>query len=162
SDPDALAIVAGAELLTYGQLEKRANQLANYLINLGVRSETIVVICLDRSFDSIISAMAVLKAGGAYLPLDPKLPVDRLNFMLRDAQPRVVISKRDLTPGIDSGAWEAIDLETNKEIQNSSGVAPAIEIAKDQLAYVIYTSGSTGQPKGVEITIANLLNLIEW
>src|SRR6185503_5482565 len=148
--------------MTYGELEQHANQLANYLINLGVGRETIVAISLERSFESIISALAVLKAGGAYLPLDPNLPIERLNFLLGDARPRVLITNDKGLGRIDSCSLTVIDLDNDERLSRHSVNPPRVAITKDQLANVIYTSGSTGQPKGVEITVANLSNLITW
>ena len=160
--PQATAVATDREVMTYGELEQHANQLANYLINLGVGRETIVAISLDRSFESIISALAVLKAGGAYLPLDPNLPIERLNFLLGDARPRVLITNDKGLGRIDSCSLTVIDLDNDERLSRHSVNPPRVAITKDQLAYVIYTSGSTGQPKGVEITVANLSNLITW
>jgi amino acid adenylation domain-containing protein len=160
--PQATAVANDNEVMTYGELEQRANQLANYLINLGVGRETIVAISLDRSFESIISALAVLKAGGAYLPLDPNLPIERLNFLLGDARPRVLITNDKGLGRIDSCSLTVIDLDNDERLSRHSVNPPRVAITKDQLAYVIYTSGSTGQPKGVEITVANLSHLITW
>jgi len=162
ADPEAPAVVFNGQIVSYGELDRRANQLTNHLINLGVEAETIVGICLDRSPESVISSLAVLKAGGAYLPLDPKLPLERLRFMLNDAKPRVLITNSEFAEEIAGESCVVVAIDNNREIEKCSVAAPAIESAKDQLAYVIYTSGSTGEPKGVEITIENLLNLIEW
>jgi amino acid adenylation domain-containing protein len=161
-NPSAPAVVTSASVLTYGELEQRANQLANYLTELGVRRETIVAICLERSFESVISALAVLKAGGAYLPIDPKLPIERFNYIMSDAQPSVLITKGHAPAEFDSGSLKVIDLRTSEDTGQSSFEPPTTATTKHQLAYVIYTSGSTGKPKGVEITIGNLLNLISW
>jgi amino acid adenylation domain-containing protein len=161
-NPTAPAITSVRGTLTYKDLDQRANQLANYLIALGVRREAIVAICLDRSAASIISALAVLKAGGAYLPLDPKLPIERLNFMLEDAGASVLIGRENIADKTDCGSCKVVDLDVDPEIEKYSVVASLVEITREQLAYVIYTSGSTGEPKGVEITIANLVNLITW
>ena len=162
ADPEAPAVFRNGRVVSYGELDRRANQLANHLISLGVGAEAIVAICLDRSPESVISSLAVLKAGGAYLPLDPKLPLERLRFMLSDAKPRVLITTSEFTEEIAGGSCAVIAIDNNREIEKCSVAAPAIESAKDQLAYVIYTSGSTGEPKGVEITIENLLHLVTW
>jgi len=162
ADPEAPAVFFNGQVLSYGELDRRANQLANHLIKLGVEAETIVGICLDRSPESVISSLAVLKAGGAFLPLDPKLPLERLRFMLNDAKPGVLITNSEFAGEIAGESCAVVAIDNNREIEKCSVAAPAIESAKDQLAYVIYTSGSTGEPKGVEITIENLLNLIEW
>ncbi|HYX27927.1 MAG TPA: non-ribosomal peptide synthetase [Pyrinomonadaceae bacterium] len=162
ANPDAHAVIAGEKVLTYGELERRSNRLANYLLELGVTRETIVAICLERSFESIIGTLAVLKAGGAFLPLDPKLPLERLNFLVDDARPRVLIKKGEIPGPIESSSFAIIDLIGEQEIDKYSAEPPMVKSTNDQLAYVIYTSGSTGQPKGVEITLANLSNLITW
>lgn len=147
--------------MTYGELEHRSNQTANRLMELGVTSETVVAVCLDRSIESVLCALAVMKAGGAYLPLDPKQPSERLAFLIRDAGPRVVIANQDFVGRLPTGAWDIIDV-ADASIEEYSSRVPQIETSGDQLAYVIYTSGSTGEPKGVEVTHANLLNLVDW
>ena len=161
-NPSAPAVVTGTSVLSYGDLERRANQLAHYLTDLGVGSETIVAICLERSFESIVSALAVLKAGGAYLPVDPKLPIERFNFIMGNARPRVLITRSHAPDEFDSCSLKILDLrvDANRSMVSVNRNAPAT--TGDQLAYVIYTSGSTGRPKGVEITIGNLMNLISW
>jgi amino acid adenylation domain-containing protein len=160
--PDAVAITDGGRVMTYGELDRHANRLANHLITLGVGPETIVGLCLDRSPLSIISTLAVLKSGGAFLPLDPAYPVERLLFMLNDAQPSVVITVDSEAKNIPRGPWKVLSIDSDRTYENYSADAPATTFSSDQLAYVIYTSGSTGQPKGVEITHASLLNLIAW
>lgn len=160
--PNAIAVVAGKESITYRELDRRANQLANYLITLGVGPETIVGLCLERSPQSVIGALAVLKAGGAYLPLDPAYPTERLLFMLNDAQPRVLLTRPDLAEKLSGGIWKVVTVAGNREIESYSTDAPVKQVNPDNLAYVIYTSGSTGRPKGVEITHASLLNLVSW
>lgn len=162
ADPNATAVEAGVSKLTYAQLEARANQLANRLIELGVGRETVVALCLGRSADSVMCSLAVLKAGGAYLPLDPAYPAERLAFMLNDAQPLVLITNSEVSRNLPAGPWSLIEIDADQEVGRCSNAAPLVEITRDQLAYVIYTSGSTGQPKGVEVTIENLLNLISW
>jgi amino acid adenylation domain-containing protein len=162
AEPNAIAVEAGGAILTYGELDARSNQLANRLVELGVGRETVVALALGRSAESVISSLAVLKAGGAYLPLDPAYPAERLAFMLNDAQPRVLITSSEVSRNLPGGPWSVIEIGADPEIDRCSTVAPAIETNKDQLAYVIYTSGSTGQPKGVEVTIGNLSNLISW
>jgi amino acid adenylation domain-containing protein len=160
--PDATAVVAGGSMLTYAELEARANQLANRLIELGVGRETVVALCLGRSAESVMCSLAVLKAGGAYLPMDPAYPAERLAFMLNDSQPSVLISNAEVSRKLPDGPWSVIEIDADREVDQWSSAAPEVKTTKDQLAYVIYTSGSTGQPKGVEVTIENLLNLISW
>jgi amino acid adenylation domain-containing protein len=154
-NPTAPAVVTSASVLTYEELDQRANQLANHLTSLGVRRETLVAICLDRSFESIISALAVLKAGGAYLPIDPKLPIERFNYIMSHARPRVLITRSHASGEFDSSSLKVINLRGGEHTS-------AAAMTNDELAYVIYTSGSTGKPKGVEITVGNLRNLISW
>src|SRR5437660_1740993 len=160
--PDAVAITDGRRVMTYGELDAHANRLANYLVALGVGPETIVGLCLDRSPLSIVGALAVLKSGGAFLPLDPAYPVERRLFMLNDAQPSVVITVNSEAKNISGGPSKVLSIDSDRTYENYSADAPATTFSGDQLAYVIYTSGSTGQPKGVEITHASLLNLIAW
>jgi len=160
--PNAPAIVFGSTVLSYDDLDRQANRLANYLIELGVGPEAIVGLCLNRSPESVMCALAVLKAGGAYLPMDPAYPTERLRFMLNDASPRVLITRNKLAAEFSAGPWEVISIDSDQTGETYSSEAPATLISPDQLAYVIYTSGSTGQPKGVEITHKSLLNLVSW
>jgi amino acid adenylation domain-containing protein len=160
--PNALAIADDRTVMTYGEIDARANRLANYLIAHGVGPETIVGLCLDRSPESIVGALAVLKSGGAFLPLDPAYPRERLLFMLNDAQPSVVIALDSEARSISCGQWKVLSIDRDETWENYSTEAPVTPFNSEQLAYVIYTSGSTGQPKGVAITHASLLNLIAW
>ena len=163
ADAEAVAILAGAETLTYGELNCRADRLAAHLRRLGVGPECLVGVYMERSPASVIAAMAAFKAGGAYLPLDPALPEQRLAFMLEDAKVSAVVSTAALGSRLPAGSWavincDEVDLKTSDCARDSAPV----EISPDNLAYVIYTSGSTGQPKGVEVTHANLMNLVNW
>jgi amino acid adenylation domain-containing protein len=160
--PNAIALMARGDSITYGDLDKRANQLANYLIGLGVGPENIVGLCLDRSPESVRCAVAVLKASGAYLPLDPAYPTERLLFMLNDARPPVLITRAGLAEKFSQGPWTVVSIDRDREIENYSTDSPANQTTPDSLAYVIYTSGSTGRPKGVEVTHRSLLNLVSW
>jgi amino acid adenylation domain-containing protein len=155
--------------MTYGELDDRANQIAHYLIGLGVGADdpsnqnNIVALCLDRSVTGVVCALGVLRAGAAYLPLDPKYPAERLTFMLNDARPRVLITTQQVAAQLPSGPWQVIAIDRDQaEFERESTTNPNIQITTDSLAYVIYTSGSTGHPKGVEITHASLMNLVSW
>lgn len=161
--PDAYALTEGGEILTYRDLDEQANQLAHHLIALGVERETIVGLCMNRSAQTVICALAVLKAGGAYLPLDPAYPIERIAFMLSEAQPRVLITEQNMAQQLASGPWQIVTIDSGRDqFDRQPLTSPGVEVSAAQLAYVIFTSGSTGQPKGVEITHDSLLNLVFW
>ncbi|HEU5228508.1 MAG TPA: amino acid adenylation domain-containing protein [Ktedonobacteraceae bacterium] len=161
--PDATALVAGNQRLSYRELNRRANQLAHYLRTLGVGAETLVGCCIDRSLDMVVGLLGILKAGGAYVPLDPTYPPERLAFMAKDAQTRVLVTKRYLTNRLEHQGSHVICLDSDaKMLAQQSETEPVAMINLHHLAYVIYTSGSTGQPKGVQITHGALLNLVRW
>jgi amino acid adenylation domain-containing protein len=164
--PDAPALATGSEVVTYGELDERANQLAHYLIAMGVRAESpdnLVGLCLGRSVTAVVCALGILKAGGAYLPLDPSYPSEHLAFMLSDAQPRVLITRKEEAERLPAGPWQVIAIDRDDaEIRCQPTDSPVSDVTADHLAYVIYTSGSTGRPKGVEITHSSLMNLVSW
>jgi len=163
SAPDSLAVKAGAESLSYAELEARSNQLAAHLRSLGVGPESLVGIFLERSVESVMSSLAVLKAGAGYLPLNPATPEDRLAFMLHDSDVAVVLTREGLAGRLGAGSWSVVKLDTDADRIKTFPVANVAVAAKSEhLAYVVYTSGSTGQPKGVEITRGGLANLIAW
>jgi len=159
-DPSRVAVVCGREELTFGDLNARANQLAHHLRGLGVGREMLVGICIDRTPDMAVGILGILKAGAAYLPLDPEYPRERLNFMMSDARPAVMLTKAGLLnqPGGDTPAvlldkdWEEISKRPDANLTERPG--------PEDLAYVIYTSGSTGNPKGVMIEHRNLSNYL--
>lgn len=158
--PDAIALVYEDEQLTYAQLNARSNQLAHYLRTLGVGAETLVGVCTDRSLEMVIALLGVLKAGGAYLPLDPSYPSERLSFMLADAQAPLLLTQEALLQGLPKydGKIVCLDLDWDL-ISRFPTEAPETLIDSDNLAYIVYTSGSTGQPKGVMVTHANVTRL---
>jgi amino acid adenylation domain-containing protein len=161
--PDAPAVADGDEILSYRELEEQANQLAHHLIALGVERETIVGICLNRSAQSVICALAVLKAGGAYLPIDPAYPIERIAFMLNEAQPPVLIAEQKTAERLATGSWQVVTIDSDRaQLDRHPLTSPDVEVSEAQLAYVIFTSGSTGQPKGVQVTHGSLLNLVFW
>lgn len=163
TNPEFAAISTSDGTLTYGELNRQANALARRLLDLGVGPERVVGVFLERSPASVIAALATFKAGGAYLPLDPTLPEQRLAYMLGDAKVTAVISSSALRLRLPQGEWAVVDSDTLESTQSprlrSDGAA---QLSSDRLAYVIYTSGSTGQPKGVEVTHASLMNLVAW
>ncbi|AUX29427.1 MULTISPECIES: non-ribosomal peptide synthase/polyketide synthase [Sorangium] len=159
--PDSVALVCGERQLTYRELNLRANQLAHRLVSLGVEPEVPVGLCAERSVELVLGMMAVLKAGGAYLPLDPTCPEERLRFMLAEARAPVLLTQEKLLPSLpDTGATvvalDAIDLGAESASQ------PACAATEESLAYVMFTSGSTGQPKGVMISHRAIVNHMRW
>lgn len=161
--PQAVAVSDDAGSLSYDQLEKRSNQLAHHLQSLGVKPDVVVGLLLDRSCDLAVSILGVLKAGGAYLPLDPVYPQERLAFVLRDAKVGVLITQskfREQCATLPVRSF-LIDAEQEALSQLSTGL-PVSNSTLDNLAYVIYTSGSTGTPKGVMITHRTLANYLAW
>ncbi|MGE5362730.1 MAG: amino acid adenylation domain-containing protein, partial [Bacteroidota bacterium] len=150
--PDAVAVVFEDKQLTYCELNSSANQLSHRLIALGVKPGTIVAIALERSAEMIISLMAVLKAGAAYLPIDTDYPSDRLDFMLRDSQAGIIITRQSLLDRLPDVCAVALLLDMDAaSIALCPSSDTAVAVRPSELAYVIYTSGSTGRPKGVAV-----------
>ena len=163
ANPEALAVVSSSQRLTYADLDRCANQLAHYLRATGVGEEQVVGLHLERSPESVICALAVLKAGAAYLPLDPSLPAERLRYMLTDANVSVVLSQGANIELLPKHTWSVVDWERLYSLLGSyPSSCPSSAVTAQSLAYVIYTSGSTGEPKGVEATHGGLRNLVDW
>ena len=161
--PEAVAIVASSDVITYRELDTRANKIGNLLRTQGVGPGVVVGLCLERTGDFVVSALGILKAGGAYLPLDPTHPRERLHFMLTDAQVPVLVTRQHIAERLTAGAWRTIAVDTDHAaIAAQPAQPPEFPLDADTLAYVIYTSGSTGEPKGVEIAHESLLNLVCW
>ncbi|MEW5928133.1 MAG: amino acid adenylation domain-containing protein [Gemmatimonadota bacterium] len=162
--PDAAAVESGGETLTYAELEARANRLAHHLRGLGVGPEARVGICLEPGPERVAAMLAVLRAGGAYLPLDPEYPAERLAWMLEDAgAPVLIVSGRTADRVSAAGVRGVVRLDVDAErIAAESADAPEVEVGPESLAYVVYTSGSTGRPKGVMVSHGALLNLAAW
>ncbi|MEH2171961.1 amino acid adenylation domain-containing protein [Nostoc sp.] len=157
--PDQIAVVFENEELTYQELNFQANQLAHYLQKLGIKPEVVVGICVERSPKFIISLLAVLKAGGAYLPLDPNLPDEALQFRLQDAQASILIREQENAENFIN--ITEVNLNTDWEtISQESTENPINNVTPENLVYVIYTSGSTGKPKGVAVEHQQLLNYL--
>jgi amino acid adenylation domain-containing protein len=153
----------GGRNLTYTELDARASHLGAYLRSLGAGADAPVAICLERSFDYVIAALAAWKAGAAYLPIDPSWPAERRTFVAKDAQARVLVTRSSQTFHNPAGARFVVDLDTDADqIGRTQLPIHPVETRRENLAYIIYTSGSTGQPKGVEVTHGNLLNLVFW
>ncbi|HEX4788246.1 MAG TPA: amino acid adenylation domain-containing protein, partial [Actinospica sp.] len=143
--PEALALIGEEESLTYEELEARSNRLAHWLIDRGVRAESLVAVCLPRSLDLVVALLAVLKAGGAYVPVDPDYPRSRIDYVLEHSAPVLVLDS-DALDGADLSGYQAS--------------APEVPVRPENLAYVIYTSGSTGTPKGVAVSRGALANYL--
>ncbi|MFZ1005943.1 MAG: amino acid adenylation domain-containing protein, partial [Candidatus Sulfotelmatobacter sp.] len=162
--PKATAVAFEEEELSYGELNARANRLAHYLRELGVKPDARVAICVERGFEMIVGLLAVLKAGGGYVPLDPAYPDERLKYMLEDSAPVVLLTQRHLEDrfsGMGDGV-PVLDLNATATWQSfpeSNPDAYAVGLTSNHLAYVIYTSGSTGQPKGVMVEHRGLCNI---
>ncbi|MBI4782434.1 MAG: amino acid adenylation domain-containing protein [Oscillatoriophycideae cyanobacterium NC_groundwater_1537_Pr4_S-0.65um_50_18] len=156
--PDAIAVVFANQSLTYQELNQRANQLAHHLQQLGVCPETVVGLCVDRSPNLIIGVLGIWKAGGAYLPLDPGYPSDRLNFMLKDTQVDLVVTQQAYGDQF-SDRLQVVYLDQDGT-DPYTPANPTSHVTANHLAYVIYTSGSTGKPKGVLVEHRGLSNLI--
>jgi amino acid adenylation domain-containing protein len=154
---EAIAVVCGGEQLSYGQLNDRANQLARHLKDLGAGAEVAVGVCLERSLDQVVALLAILKAGGTYVPIDPEAPADRIHYVLNDTQMPLLISQQSQRNKLGGTRAQVVDLDRDRGIIGQQGDGGLEEqAAQDQLAYVIYTSGSTGQPKGVMVERAAL------
>ena len=161
--PQLPAVIAAKGTLTYAELESQSNALARHLLSLGAAPETLVAIFLPRSPSAVVAALAIMKTGAAYLPLDPSCPSERIRLILEDAGIPIVISDSSATSSLPSGPWQVVNLGEPQRTQRACFSAPLPHTANpSQLAYVIYTSGSTGRPKGVEITHGNLSNLVRW
>ncbi|WP_338270554.1 amino acid adenylation domain-containing protein [Corallococcus caeni] len=162
STPDALALLTADASLTYRALSERASRLAHHLRHLGVGPEVTVGVFLERSPDLIVSLLAILSAGGAYLPLDTSYPSERLAFMLEDSGASLVLSHSALAPRLPSGSPRTLCLdEVADEIASRPSFPPPLSVSPQGLAYVIYTSGSTGRPKGVSVPHQAVIRLVK-
>src|SRR6267378_6892799 len=163
ANAQAIAVAHGSAVLTYGELEASANQLAHHLLSLGLEPEAAVGLCLVHSLNFVVAALGILKAGGAYLPLDPTYPLERLTLMLKDAGALFLVTDPRRHPCLANGPWKTVALAGDAQIfAGASTSAPAVPIKPSNLAYLIYTSGSTGCPKAVEISHGSLSNLVFW
>ena len=164
--PLAVAAIYGESQMTYAELDRKANQLARYLSTCGIGPDRLVGLCAERGLVMIVGILGILKAGGAYLPLDPAYPAERLQYMLEDASPQVVLVQKTLmglmsqarsrVVGLDEELWELVprDLPSRPSAER--------EQRPEDLVYVIYTSGSTGRPKGTAMTHRAMANLMGW
>ncbi len=158
--PDALAVIFGAQQTTYAELNARSNQLARHLQEMGIEHGALVGLLLERSTDLVVALLGILKAGAAYLPLDPYFPAERLALTVTDAKLKYLITNSTLTDLVPHETMTVLSLDeasaiADKSTDNLEGTVPA-----DSLAYVIYTSGSTGRPKGIAITHRSVTNFL--
>ena len=161
--PESIAVAFEGSELTYGELNKRANQLANFLQKRGVQADTLVGICVERSLEIVVGLLGILKAGGAYVPMDPSYPECRLDFMLEDAGVEVLLTQQHLKHILPSHGAEVICLDADwGSIASESTDKPEQRAQAEHLAYVIYTSGSTGQPKGAMNAHVGIVNRLLW
>ncbi len=159
--PDATAVVFGDRQLTYGQLNRRANQLAYYLKRLGVGPDMLVGICVERSLEMVVGLLGILKAGGAYVPLDPTFPRARLAFMVDDTRTPVLLTQPGLVHALSGHGRHVVCLDTDLEtIAQESEDNPCSGATATNLVYAIYTSGSTGEPKGVAVSHRAVTRLV--
>jgi amino acid adenylation domain-containing protein len=159
--PESPAVLFDETRLTYGELNERANKLASYLRRLGAGAESRVGICVERSPEMVVGLLGILKAGAAYVPLDPAYPSERLGFILDDAEVSLLLTQENTLGALPGYRGRIIRLDTDWEtIAQESDANPPGQIIGDNLAYVIYTSGSTGKPKGVQISHRALMNFL--
>lgn len=158
--PDAVAVKCQAQQLTYQELNSRANQMARYLVSLGVGAEVVVALCLERSLDLVIALLAVMKSGAAYLPLDPSHPAERRKAILQDSRAKVLITCEAVLQDLHGTGAYTVVLFNDVSVSGQSGANLVSLVKPDDLAYVIYTSGSTGRPNGVEVEHGNLTNFL--
>ncbi|BCA91039.1 hypothetical protein HMSLTHF_08140 [Vreelandella aquamarina] len=160
--PEATALVFEDQSLNYTELNTRANQLAHYLIGLGVKPETRVGIAVERSIEMVVGLLAILKAGGAYVPLDPDYPSDRLTYMVKDSGIELLLTQQHLCDALPvADGLNVIDLD-RLEVAHHAPTNPNVALHGESLAYVIYTSGSTGRPKGAANRHHALTNRLQW
>jgi amino acid adenylation domain-containing protein len=158
--PEAIAVAGGGDHVSYAELDRRANRLAWHLRDLGVGPETLVGICLERSASTFAAILGVLKAGGAYLPLDPHYPTERLAFMVEDSRAPVLLTTRALAARLPGAAARIVMLDTAESaLAGRADAAPPCAAAGERPAYAIYTSGSTGRPKGTLLAHEGLCSL---
>jgi amino acid adenylation domain-containing protein len=161
--PDAVAVVFEDQQMTYRELNSRANRLANYLHTIGVAPDVLVGLCVDRSLELVVGFLGLLKAGGAYIPLDATYPTDRLKFILDDANAPVILTQHKLLAKLPPTDATLVCLDTDwPTIAQSSSKQPDSGVTPENLTYVMYTSGTTGRPKGIAMPHRPLVNMITW
>ena len=159
--PAAIAIIFEEKHLTYLELNQKANQLANYLCEAGIKVNDLVGIFMERSLEMVVALLGILKAGGIYVPIDPEFPEKRISYMIKHSQVSILLTQDHLKTELPECKASIIPIDTNwKTIGNNSKKNPVIKTGPDNLAYVIYTSGSTGKPKGVQVQHSAVVNFL--
>ena len=157
-NPNNIAVICEDKVLTYKQLDDKANSLANYLIKIGVKSNDIVCIMTNRSLETIVAMYAVLKAGGAFLNVDPTYPVDRTKYYIESSRSQYVLTQKELKDRVKE-IPNCIEIDLDNNIYQENKDRPKVNIKMEDLSYIIYTSGSTGVPKGVMLNQVGLTNM---
>lgn len=161
-NPHHTAVISSHQTLTYEQLNLKANQLAHYLMDQGVRPDALVALYCERSIDFLVAVLGILKAGGAYIPLDSAFPYERISLILKGAGNPLLITSEPLKKDVRSYAGPVVVLSDNNELERQPTYNPDTSVTTNHLAYVIYTSGSTGTPKGVLIEHGSVINYTSW
>lgn len=162
TSPEKIAVRFKDQEISYGKLEERSNQLANFLLDAGAKPGDLIGVYMARSLDLVVSLLGTMKAGCAYLPLDPMFPLSRVRYMLEDSGAKYLLTDEDLAGALQPFSGTIIiGGRANDDISGASTTPPAVPSSPDALAYVLYTSGSTGQPKGVMVTHRNLSNFLQ-
>lgn len=163
STPDAVAVIYEQRLLSYAELNIRANQLAHHLRGCGIGSDVLVGVCMERSLEMVIALLGVLKAGGAYVPLDPGYPQERLAFMMNDVNAPVILTQSHFQDKLATSQAKVLCLDSQwPELAGEPVHNPSVTLKPEHLVYCIYTSGSTGQPKGAVVPHRGILNRLQW
>ncbi|AUX32068.1 MULTISPECIES: non-ribosomal peptide synthetase [Sorangium] len=161
--PDAVAVEHDDASIGYAELERRSNQLAHHLASMGVGCETIVGVCLQRSIELVIAVLGVVKAGAGYLAIDPELPAERVEHMLREMRARILVTDEAIADELPTGGCAVVCVDGDAAaIARASGARPAPRALPDNVAYVIYTSGSTGRPKASLTSHRAIVNQMGW
>ena len=158
--PEKVAVVFESESITYRQLNERADRLADHLMSAGVENGSFVGINMSRSIDMVVAMFGILKTGGAYLPLDPSFPAERLNYMLQDSETKIVLTDLPGSDRVDAAGVSVVDFKEFESQSSQQDGADGRPSSSDDLAYMIYTSGSTGRPKGVQIQHRSVVNFL--
>lgn len=159
------AVVYESAEMSYAELNQRSNQLAHYLIELGVTPESLIGLCVERSLEMMVGVLGILKAGAAYIPLDPAYPLDRLEYVLEDSGAQLIVIQKHLQQGIPAFTKQGVicldDINTQNKLKDYPSTNPLLDLSSKNLMYVIYTSGSTGKPKGVLVEHGNVARLFK-